>query len=434
MNRHFKTPAVSGGRHCSTSQGSSFSPATGSPAPVSPALVSPALVSPALELSEALSEPVKVDAMAGLISGVARDTEPLDELLREARLPAQHANQLYERKTFPHRSSAQASRGRSPADDHGTFSNAESAPSLPQISHSLRQQAARDRAQSLLEALPHAVSRQCGDGMIIDCNAHFARLVGACTIQDVLQNGLEGCLDAPKTCIDGLIEAHRSAVREQTPQTRLIREERSANARPRSFHLHVNTVETDGQIAETIAIIQDVTDFFKAQHALRESDLRLRTVLSQLPVEVWTTDCDLRLYLGGGTSSAKRESSVDTATPSLYEYFSVNSADSNEIQAAMAALRGESVQFRCRRGQQDLLVRMEPFRNDCGSIVGAVGVTVRFDAQQDESLPATSRADHIDYGSDKLVTEEKPRQGTDGSKEQTAARSAGGVLLNVSCV
>lgn len=126
---------------------------------------------------------------------------------------------------------------------------------------------------------------------------------------------------------------------------------------------------------EFLLFFQDVTEHMRTQHALRVSESRLRTLVQQLPVAIWTIDCDLRLYLSNKVTWLPAGLQSNRAL-SLHDLFETNDPNFRPILLARRALRGESVSMQVTIGGLEYLIQMEPNRDKNGRIIGAVGVTV----------------------------------------------------------
>lgn len=121
----------------------------------------------------------------------------------------------------------------------------------------------------------------------------------------------------------------------------------------------------------------------------------LRVVVDSLPVTMWTTDSDLRFTsaLGDGFGPGHPKT--------LRELLQTDDPDHTAIAAHLGALEGLAFTYEIERDGRAYRSRVEPLRDDDGSIVGVVGValdiTERVDAEQRlrhalEELRATGRA------------------------------------------
>lgn len=104
-------------------------------------------------------------------------------------------------------------------------------------------------------------------------------------------------------------------------------------------------------------------------------DLRLLSLIEQIPALVWTTDSQLRLTSSWGSFLRQSElHQADLIGRPVAEY--LNCQDTNSIPTAHhhAVLRGESVQFEYQRKNRILEIRLEPLRSSSGDIVGCIGI------------------------------------------------------------
>ncbi|HKV26074.1 MAG TPA: diguanylate cyclase [Candidatus Acidoferrum sp.] len=105
------------------------------------------------------------------------------------------------------------------------------------------------------------------------------------------------------------------------------------------------------------------------------ADLRLLSLVEQIPALVWTTDSELRLTSSWGSFLRQSENyQQDLIGRPVAEY--LNCQDTNSIPTAHhhAVLRGESVQFEYLRKNRVLEIRLEPLRSSSGEIVGCIGI------------------------------------------------------------
>ncbi|MBI4637862.1 MAG: PAS domain S-box protein [Candidatus Rokubacteria bacterium] len=112
--------------------------------------------------------------------------------------------------------------------------------------------------------------------------------------------------------------------------------------------------------------------------ALRLGETRLRLLVEQLPVVLWTTDRDLRFTssLGAGLTALGLRSN-ETVGMSLFEYLETSDADSPAIVAHRRALQGESTTYEHDSLGRVFQVYVEPLRGeDDDAIEGVIGVAL----------------------------------------------------------
>ena len=103
-----------------------------------------------------------------------------------------------------------------------------------------------------------------------------------------------------------------------------------------------------------------------AERAALEREARLQLILGNLPVVIWTTDRDLNVTSLGG---AGMQMSTGVAT-TLCELM----GDRDFAADLSQPLAGRAAAFETRMLGRDVRVRVEPFRDADGAIIGTVGV------------------------------------------------------------
>jgi len=105
---------------------------------------------------------------------------------------------------------------------------------------------------------------------------------------------------------------------------------------------------------------------------LRVSEGRLRLLVEQAPVALWTTDRDLRLTaLAGATAAALPPARSAAAVADL---FAGGDADGQPVDAHRQALAGASVGFDVETEGRAYEAHIEPLRDAAGRVVGTIGV------------------------------------------------------------
>src|SRR5581483_998996 len=116
-------------------------------------------------------------------------------------------------------------------------------------------------------------------------------------------------------------------------------------------------------------------DYHRAQSASRETESRLRLLLSQVPAMLWTVDRELRVTSLAGAGLDQLQ--VNEAQAMGAEIGTLIDGDEHR-NASLAALRravdGEAVRFESHQSGRWLQSDVEPLRNDAGDVVGAVAV------------------------------------------------------------
>src|SRR3989449_540735 len=120
---------------------------------------------------------------------------------------------------------------------------------------------------------------------------------------------------------------------------------------------------------------QAVTARKTVEEQLSQSQARLKLVLEQAPVLLWSTDRDLRVTsaMGTGFRGLDLPRSGERGL-SVYEYFNIHDDDIEPIVSHRRALIGESVATQIEWQGRTYDVHMEPFRSKDGAIIGTIGV------------------------------------------------------------
>jgi PAS domain S-box-containing protein len=134
-------------------------------------------------------------------------------------------------------------------------------------------------------------------------------------------------------------------------------------------------------------ILRDITETKRAADKVRESEQCLRLFAEQVPAVVWTTDTRLRITssLGAGLA-ALNERPDQYVGHNLCDVLRTEDPAYPPLAAHYQALRGEAAQYEDLWKGRAYQVRIDPFRNPDGEIVGCIGlaldVTERQQAEQ----------------------------------------------------
>src|SRR5688572_26380160 len=114
-----------------------------------------------------------------------------------------------------------------------------------------------------------------------------------------------------------------------------------------------------------------LTERKTAEDRLSQSETRLRMILRQAPILVWSTDRNLHVTsaMGGGFRGLDTSRSGERGL-SLFEYFNVGDEDVEPITSHRRALDGESVATKIEWQGRTYDVRIEPLRSPEGAILG----------------------------------------------------------------
>ncbi len=218
--------------------------------------------------------------------------------------------------------------------------------------------------ERVLQNLPLPVVRTTSDGIVLFSNTSFQQLFRRDSENHQHVYTLQSCGIAPK-----VEDLFNFAKKNGTSNPRLQLETNNGRA---WFEISVSQLE---RADEFLLFFQDVTEHIRAQQALKVSESRLRTLVQQLPVAIWTIDCDLRLYLSNKVAWLPAGLRKNRAL-SLHDLFETEDPNFRPILLARKALQGESVSMQITIAGVEYLIQMEPNRDRCGRIIGAVGVTV----------------------------------------------------------
>jgi diguanylate cyclase (GGDEF)-like protein/PAS domain S-box-containing protein len=140
--------------------------------------------------------------------------------------------------------------------------------------------------------------------------------------------------------------------------------------------LGVPIFDAKGTVEKVIISARDITERKQLERKLREGERRLRLILSQMPVAVWTTDRELRVTssVGGGLEALGLlpDQMVGVLLP---EYFARSEEDAAVMSAHVRALAGETMHYESQWQGREVYVSLQPLRGDDGQIEGTIGIT-----------------------------------------------------------
>lgn len=151
----------------------------------------------------------------------------------------------------------------------------------------------------------------------------------------------------------------------------------------RSFGiLSVQSYTADLYSDEDLRLLQLLADYCSSalhrtsiESDLRDSEERLRLLVSQMPVLMWSTDRDLRLVAGMGTSFERLGIKLNSTSGTLlHDYFGLATDEELPIEMHQRALAGHNASFEMKWHGRHVNAFVEPLKNSVGEIIGTVGV------------------------------------------------------------
>lgn len=146
------------------------------------------------------------------------------------------------------------------------------------------------------------------------------------------------------------------------------------------------------EAGDIVAIVERAS---RAERIRPAGDPPLRTLLEHMPAFLWTTDADLRITSNWGSATHFAELKPGQWTGrSVYEFLTCLHT-ANLAQYA-AALKGRPTRFEFKLRDRDFEIRLGPFRDPAGNIVGCIGagidVTERKRSEEEFRYQATHDA------------------------------------------
>ena len=156
----------------------------------------------------------------------------------------------------------------------------------------------------------------------------------------------------------------------------IVKTPRYTELLPAIVEEHIQEAANRRRLAETEQTqAQAVTERKTAEDQLSQSQTRLRMILQQAPVLLWSTDKELRVTsaMGGGFRTLDTSRSGERGL-TLFEYFSIPDDDLEPIASHRRALAGEGVATQIDWQGRTYDVHIEPLRSPEGEILGTIGV------------------------------------------------------------
>jgi PAS domain S-box-containing protein len=172
---------------------------------------------------------------------------------------------------------------------------------------------------------------------------------------------------------DGLRQARVASIRAGEPLNTIARLRRH-DGQYRWFQITSWPLkDSSGRVVKWFGSNTDIHEARVAHDELAARDARLRVMLDQLPITVWTTDRDLRITFAAGSTLAALD-----GKPSLIGLHVADSAgpENPEVLALHErALAGETIHTEATRRGFRLRTTFVPLRNAGGALSGVLGLT-----------------------------------------------------------
>jgi PAS domain S-box-containing protein len=181
-----------------------------------------------------------------------------------------------------------------------------------------------------------------------------------------------------RTELDRLRRIPRDQVRQWT--TRL----QPLQGPPLDVALRVAVVrEPEGRPSGLRWLLRDVTETKRAADKVRESEAYLRLFAEQVPAIVWTTDTRLCITssLGAGLA-AINERPGQVVGRTLYDVLQTRDLGNPALAAHHQALQGRPAEYEMEYKSRDYQVRIDPFRNQDGELLGCIGLALDITERQ----------------------------------------------------
>ena len=225
----------------------------------------------------------------------------------------------------------------------------------------------------LTDLLPVGMYRSTADGRILNVNAAFVELLGypdreallAMNTAELFERPQEGERLASRIAQTGMLRHHETQLRRRNGTSVWV------DLSLRAFR------DAGGEIVRYEGVVADITERKLAEEALWESEARLRVLLEQMPLVLWSTDRELRFTLSlGGALPQLGLLRNQVVGLSLYQFFETQDDDVPSIAAHRRALQGEPVAFETDWLGRTFESHVEPLRGPDGGISGTIGVAL----------------------------------------------------------
>jgi PAS domain S-box-containing protein len=182
-------------------------------------------------------------------------------------------------------------------------------------------------------------------------------------------------------------------------QSYIVKTPRYNELLPAIVEEHIEEARNRKRLAETQQNqAKVITERKTVEELLSQSQARLKMVLEQAPVLLWSTDQDLRVTsaMGAGFRNLDVPRAMERGL-TLYEYFSIQDDDIEPIASHRRALLGDGVATQIEWQGRTFDVHVEPLRSSGGAIIGTIGVAfdVSDRTRTEESLRRSEERFHL---------------------------------------
>jgi diguanylate cyclase (GGDEF)-like protein/PAS domain S-box-containing protein len=238
--------------------------------------------------------------------------------------------------------------------------------------HHLAERAVRDREAQLrliTDNVPAMIAQFDADLTCRFANAQYAGFFGL-SQRDVVGRHLGAIIGS--AAMDS-VRPHFARTLRGEPVTYQRREVRGSSARDIEITLVPDTDER-GKVVGVVALVTEITERLRSERALRESEQRLRTVVTNAPLVVFALDAQGVFTFSEGQGLAKVGLAPGEAVGrSVFEMY----ADYPEVLAQLRrGLEGSAGVFEATVAGREFVVHYAPLKDPGGEIAGLTGVSI----------------------------------------------------------